>query len=460
MSFQSLGISIEVCERLKAGGIVKPTPVQTKAIPAVLKGQDVIAKAQTGTGKTLAFLLPILEKLDLEDESVQALIVAPTRELALQITDESNKLTKQLGLPEALAVYGGQDVERQMRKLQGNVGIVVATPGRLLDHLRRGTISLQKVRTLVLDEADQMLHIGFLNEVEEIIAQTPKNRQTLLFSATISDGVRKLSKKHLKQAVDITIKAEKVTVKEIKQFIIETTDRKKQYDLLETLKTHRPFLAVIFCRTKRRAGVLNDALKRNGYKSEELHGDITQAKREKVMKSFRNAEIQLLVATDVAARGLDVEGVTHVFNYDIPEDAESYIHRIGRTGRAGGKGLAITFVAEKDERTMTLIEKEIRFKLKRKTVDDEPLRSQQKRAPQGERKQTKKEPKREGKRESQASSPPRGKRGKGTDSPKRGRQKEDKGGRSSRGSRNDRQSSFGKNSGRKTGKQSRPKRSR
>jgi ATP-dependent RNA helicase DeaD len=368
-SFTNLGISPLVEDILKQQGIEQPTPIQEKAIPEVIAGKDVIAKAQTGTGKTLAFLLPILENLDLDTDHIQALIVTPTRELALQITSEVQKFAEKMDHVQVLAVYGGQDVDQQLKKLKRNISIVVATPGRLLDHLRRETIDLSQVKTLVLDEADQMLHIGFLPEVEDIMESLPEERQTLLFSATMPEQVRYLAKRFMTEPLTVAVKTEQVTVKQIRQLVIETTDRAKQDTLMKVMREEQPFLAMIFCRTKRRVSKLNDALKEAGFNSDELHGDISQAKRERVMKNFREAKLQYLVATDVAARGLDVEGVTHVFNYDIPEDAESYIHRIGRTGRAGENGLAITFIATKDLKQLAEIESFISMKMERRQME-------------------------------------------------------------------------------------------
>ncbi|WPS87746.1 DEAD/DEAH box helicase [Brevibacillus halotolerans] len=365
--FQSLGIQASIEKALQQNGLHSPTEIQEKGIPAVLTGVDVIAQAQTGTGKTLAFVLPILQMVNPENPDVQALIVTPTRELALQITAEVNKLIFTQPGVQVLAIYGGQDVERQMKKLRGSRQIVIATPGRLLDHMRRGTIQLAQVSQLVLDEADQMLHLGFLPEVEEIIQATSPTRQTLLFSATMPKQIQSLAKGFMRQPVTIKAKSEGITVANIEQRVIETTDRAKQAALRQAIDECRPFLAVIFCRTKRRASTLNEALQGSGYASDELHGDLSQAKREQVMKRFREASLQFLVATDVAARGLDVEGVTHVFNYDIPHDVESYIHRIGRTGRAGGTGVAITFVAPKDRMYLDMIEKGIGQSLTKET---------------------------------------------------------------------------------------------
>ncbi|WP_123042595.1 DEAD/DEAH box helicase [Cohnella candidum] len=367
-SFEELGIGEERAALLRKMGIAKPTPIQTQAIPPILAGRDVIGQAQTGTGKTLAFVLPMLERLDPSAPYVQGLIVSPTRELAIQITAEVKKLTAGTDY-RVLAVYGGQDVEAQLHKLQKSMHIIVCTPGRLLDHLRRETIDLSRVKVLVLDEADQMLHMGFLNEVEEILRAVPYRRQSLLFSATMPANVRGLATRFMDKPEEVTVKGTQVTVKDIRQWAVETTDRAKQSALCKLIDEQQPFLAMIFCRTKRRASTLNEALQQAGYNSDELHGDLSQAKREQVMTRFRQAKLQLLVATDVAARGLDVEGVTHVYNYDIPQDVDSYIHRIGRTGRAGASGLAITFVAPRDKPELADIENAIGMAMERVRLD-------------------------------------------------------------------------------------------
>lgn len=357
-NFEKLGISEEMKDLLNKEGIKEPTPIQLQTIPVLIAGKDVIAQAQTGTGKTLAFMLPIMEKIDINKPYIQALIITPTRELAIQITAEAKKLASIKDV-KILSAYGGQDVEAQIRKLKKGIHIVIGTPGRLLDHLRRKSIDINKVSMFVLDEADQMLHMGFLKEVEDIMGQLPKVRQTMFFSATIPNGVRTMSTRYMKQPAQIHIESKNVTLDEIRQIVIQTTDRGKQEALCKLIDEYKPFMAIIFCRTKRRVSALNFALGQLGYNSEELHGDLTQAKRERVMKAFRKADIQLLIATDVAARGLDIEGVTHVFNYDIPQYAEYYIHRIGRTGRAGHRGIAITFVTSRDREALKSIEKEI-----------------------------------------------------------------------------------------------------
>ncbi|WP_353093975.1 DEAD/DEAH box helicase [Tissierella praeacuta] len=370
INFETIGISKELENILTKNGITVPTPIQEQAIPHLLKGRDVIAQAHTGTGKTFAFMLPILETIDISKPYIQALIITPTRELAIQITNEAKKLVQVKGV-NILAVYGGQDVEKQLKQLNKGVNIVIGTPGRLLDHMRRNSIDLGKVKMIVLDEADEMLNMGFLKDVEDIIYRTPKSRQTMLFSATMPNTLRTLAARYMKDFVQIQIQGENITLDEINQVVIETTDRGKQDALCNIIDEERPFMAIIFCRTKRRVKALNDDLRSRGYNSDEIHGDLSQNKREKVIKAFRDMKIQLLVATDVAARGLDIEGVTHIFNYDIPEDPESYIHRIGRTGRAGETGEAFTFVTPRDKQELIEIEKKIRMNLKtRKIVKD------------------------------------------------------------------------------------------
>jgi ATP-dependent RNA helicase DeaD len=366
-SFRKLGIREELVDQLQELGITSPTPVQEESIPFIHAEHDLIAEAQTGTGKTLAFVLPMLERINVASDEVQGLILTPTRELAIQISTELKKLAPVVGA-RVLAAYGGQDVERQLRKLEGAVHIVVATPGRLLDHLRRGSIKLGKLKMLVLDEADQMLHMGFLTDVQDIIIQTPTRRQTLLFSATMPLQVRQLAQAYMKQPHEVKVQAKQVTLTEITQIAIQVSDRSKFNDLCTLMEQQQPYLAVVFCRTKRRASKLNQELQEQGYASDELHGDLSQAKREQVMRKFRDAKLQILVATDMAARGLDIEGVTHVFNYDIPADAEIYIHRIGRTGRAGNTGTAITFVTSHDRGALEAIERGIRMTLPKRQL--------------------------------------------------------------------------------------------
>lgn len=367
MNFKSLGIQANAIQILKKSGIITPTPIQTQSIPLIKSGKDVIAEAQTGTGKTLAFLLPLFESMSPNSPHIQTLILSPTRELALQITEEANKLAQTYNF-NILPVYGGQDTQKQLKKLTKGVQIIIATPGRLLDHIGRKSIDLSKVKHFVLDEADQMLFMGFKNEVEAIINQLPKKRQTLCFSATMDKHVKKLAYRYTKNPVTVNIQKQTITLNSIRQEVVETTDRWKQASLCQVLQEDNPFMAIIFCRTKRRVDVLQEALKAKGYNSVKLHSDIPQPKRERIMKAFRNAEIQYLVATDVAARGLDVTGVTHIYNYDIPESPESYIHRIGRTGRAGEEGYTCMFIDPKNSKTLSEIEEAIKMHIPRRIV--------------------------------------------------------------------------------------------
>ncbi|WFA09971.1 DEAD/DEAH box helicase [Tissierella sp. Yu-01] len=367
--FRELGISNEIEMILNKNGITKPTPIQERAIPELVKGKDVIAQAQTGTGKTLAFLLPLIDKINIEKNCIQGIIITPTRELAIQITNVAKTLTAAKDF-KILAAYGGQDVEQQIRKLKNGMHLVIATPGRLLDHIRRENIDLGKLKCLVLDEADEMLNMGFLEDIVSIVNTTPKTRQTMLFSATMPNEVRKLGERFMKNPLQIEIESKNVTLEEIKQVVIETTDRNKFDTLCRIIDEYRPYIAIVFCRTKRRVSQLNMDLLARGYDSDELHGDLTQAKRERVMKDFRDLKLQILVATDIAARGIDVEGVTHVINYDIPNDVDNYIHRIGRTGRIGNLGMAITLVTPRDNDDLASIERKIKTKLKSKKMED------------------------------------------------------------------------------------------
>lgn len=362
--FTSLGIRPEISDYLKQMGITEPTPIQEEAIPVLMAGKDLVAQAQTGTGKTLAFLLPILEKIDTDKPFVQAVIITPTRELTLQISKVAKLLAEKREI-NVLAVYGGHALERQTTRRKGNPHLIVGTPGRLNDHLRRKTLNLGGVTRLVLDEADQMLHMGFLDDMEEIIRQTSSSRQTMLFSATMPAKIRSLADRYMDKPADIRQRAQNITLDEIKQLVIETTPEAKLDRLCALIDEYRPYLAMVFCHTKQRVSALTLALAERGYDVDELHGDMSQAKRQQVMKRFRDAKLQILVVTDIAARGIDIEGVTHVFNYDIPHDAESYIHRIGRTGRAGQTGMAITFVVPGEQNYLRLVEQGIKASIKK-----------------------------------------------------------------------------------------------
>ncbi|OEH85317.1 hypothetical protein BHU72_04270 [Desulfuribacillus stibiiarsenatis] len=370
--FSDLGIRRVLNEELHKQGITEATQIQAETIPLLLKGKDVIGQAQTGTGKTLAFLLPILERINTKKDAIQALIITPTREIAIQITAELNKYIDHVNA-KVLACYGGQDVERQIQRLRSR-HIVVGTPGRLLEHVGRGTIKLSDVSMVVLDEADQMLHMGFLPDVEEVITKTSSRRQTMLFSATIPKNVRVLAKKYMKKPTFVQVQeGKKITLDDIQQVMIDTTENKKTDLLCELIDKYRPYLAIVFCGKKEKAIEVNKELAERGYECDELHGELSQSKRQQVMKRFRDAKLQILIATDIAARGLDVEGVTHVFSYDIPRSTDWYIHRIGRTGRAGEKGMAITFVTPDDVEKLQKIEKGIASKLERRDKDGETI---------------------------------------------------------------------------------------
>lgn len=367
MNFKNLGISHDIDNVLKKSGIQNPTPIQQDSIIHILNNKDVIAEAQTGTGKTLAFLLPIFENISLNSQGIQALIISPTRELAIQITEEANKLStaKDIGV---LSMYGGKDIGSQMKKLKGNIKLIIATPGRLLDHLKRKTVKLTTLKTIVLDEADQMLLMGFRNEIDLIMKETPKKKQTLCFSATMDSAVKKLAYRYMNDPIIVSVKKEEITLANINQEVVETIDREKREALCKVLDEDNPFMAIIFCRTKRRADELEVVMHRRGYNCKVIHSDIQQSKRERIMKSFRNADIQYLIATNVASRGLDIGGVDHIYNYDIPENVETYIHRIGRTGRAGEKGYTCLFVDPKDSRMLSEIEKSIKLNIPRRNL--------------------------------------------------------------------------------------------
>lgn len=367
MNFRELGISEDIINVLKINGISNPTPVQANSISLIKEGKDIIADAQTGTGKTLAFLLPIFENISPSINEVQALIITPTRELAIQITEEALKLKEAKDI-NILAAYGGKDIGSQLKKLKKSIHLIIATPGRLLDHIERKTINLSKLKTLVFDEADQLLLMGFKNEMESSIKNTSKKRQTLCFSATISSEVKRLAYRYMTDPLTISIKKQDVTLDNIEQFVVETTDRRKQDALCTVLDQDNPYMAIIFCRTKRRSDELEVALYKRGYDCKKIHSDIVQSKRERIMKSFRNGDFQYLIATDVAARGLDITGVSHIYNYDIPESVEGYIHRIGRTGRAGEKGYTCLFIDPKDTGTLQEIERTINFKIPRREL--------------------------------------------------------------------------------------------
>ncbi|MCX7529538.1 DEAD/DEAH box helicase [Lactococcus lactis] len=344
MKFSELGLSEGIVNTLTEIGYEQPTPIQEQTIKLALEGRDVLGQAQTGTGKTAAFGLPTIEKIDASNPAIQALVIAPTRELAVQGQEELFRFGKSKGL-KVRTVFGGSSIEKQIKGLKAGAHIVVGTPGRLVDLIKRKAIKLDQLETLILDEADEMLNMGFLEDIHFIIEKTPEARQTLLFSATMPNDIKKIGVKFMKNPEHIKIAAKEMTADRIDQYFVKTKEFEKFDVLTRLLDVERPELAIVFGRTKRRVDELIRGLKLRGYRAEGMHGDLDQNKRLAVLRDFKAGHIDVLVATDVAARGLDVSGVTHVYNYDITQDQESYVHRIGRTGRAGKSGRSVTFVS-------------------------------------------------------------------------------------------------------------------
>ncbi|MGY0693672.1 DEAD/DEAH box helicase [Virgibacillus sp. FSP13] len=363
-TFYDLGVSGPIMKALEKMGFEEATPIQAETIPLAMQGKDVIGQAQTGTGKTAAFGIPMIEKIDKSARKIQGLVVAPTRELAIQVAEEINRLGKFKGI-RTLPVYGGQHMERQIRALKDGPQIVVATPGRLLDHMRRKTIRIDHVQTAVLDEADEMLNMGFIDDIRDILKGIPEDRQTLLFSATMPKEIREIATHLMKNPEEIKVKAKEMTVENINQYFVEVPEKYKFDTLTNHLDINGPDLAIVFSRTKKRVDEITEGLQARGFRAEGIHGDLTQGKRMSVLNKFKNGRVEVLVATDVAARGLDISGVTHVYNFDIPQDPESYVHRIGRTGRAGRTGEAISFITPREMAHLHLIEKTTKSKMKR-----------------------------------------------------------------------------------------------
>ncbi|KIL48573.1 DEAD/DEAH box helicase [Jeotgalibacillus campisalis] len=360
--FSELPISPVILKSIKRMGFEEATPIQSGTIPLSVEGRDIIGQAQTGTGKTAAFGIPMLEKIDVKSPNIQGLIIAPTRELAIQVSEELYKIGSDKRV-RVLSVYGGQDIQRQIRAMKKNPHIIVGTPGRLLDHINRRTLKLENVQTLVLDEADEMLNMGFIDDIESILKTVPDTRQTLLFSATMPGPIRKIAERFMSNPETVSVKTKEMTVENIEQFFVKAHEREKFDVLSRLLNVQSPELAIVFGRTKRRVDELARALEIRGYMAEGIHGDLTQAKRMSVLKKFKEGRIDVLVATDVAARGLDISGVTHVYNYDIPQDPESYVHRIGRTGRAGRTGMAMTFVTPREMNYLRVVEQTTKKKM-------------------------------------------------------------------------------------------------
>jgi len=357
-TFAELGLHETTLKAITDLGFETPTPIQALAIPVLLTGCDLIGLAQTGTGKTAAFGLPLIEKMDVSELKTQALILAPTRELAVQVAKGIHDFAKNSGL-RVVPVYGGQPIDRQFRALKSGAHIVIGTPGRVLDHLRRGSLHLEAVKFCVLDEADEMMAMGFKEDMEAILAELPETRQLAFFSATMAPRVLAITSKFLRNPQRIEIVAKQRTLETTNQTYYEVAPGKKQEALARVLDMETPGSTIVFCRTRLETAELSESLQLRGYSAEPIHGDMSQQERERVLRRFRDGLADLLIATDVAARGLDIDNVTHVINYDVPYDVEQYIHRIGRTGRAGRKGDAITLVYSKERRQLANIERMI-----------------------------------------------------------------------------------------------------
>ncbi|MDG2364471.1 MAG: DEAD/DEAH box helicase [Methylococcaceae bacterium] len=361
--FKDLNLSDPVLKSLDSVGYETPTPIQARTIPPLLLGKDVLGEAQTGTGKTAAFALPILSRIDTKKKIPQVLVLAPTRELAIQVAEAFQRYASKIKGFHVLPVYGGQDYSGQIRALKRGVHVVVGTPGRVMDHMRRGTLNVSELDCLVLDEADEMLRMGFIDDVEWVMEQTPKDRQIALFSATMPKEIRRIAQRYLNDPEEITIKVKTTTAETIRQRFM-TVSGVQKLDALTRILEVEPFDAIIiFVRTKTATVELTEKLSARGYGAAAINGDIAQNQRERTINQFKKGKLDILIATDVAARGLDVQRISHVINYDIPYDTESYVHRIGRTGRAGREGEAILFVAPREKRMLSSIERATRKKI-------------------------------------------------------------------------------------------------
>ena len=346
--FEEMGLSEEIQKAVRYMGFEEASPIQAKAIPAMISRIDLIGQAQTGTGKTAAFGIPILEKVDPKLKKLQAIVLCPTRELAIQVADEIRNLSRYMHGIKVLPIYGGQDIVKQIRSLKSGTQIVIGTPGRVMDHMRRKTMKLDFVHTVVLDEADEMLNMGFREDIEFVLSGVPEERQTVLFSATMPKPIMEITKKFQNNAKVIKVTKKELTVPNIEQYYYDVKPKKKEEVLSRLLDIYSPRLSVVFCNTKKQVDLLVNALLGRGYFAAGLHGDMKQEQRDRVMQGFRTGKTEILVATDVAARGIDVDEVEAVFNYDLPQDDEYYVHRIGRTGRAGREGRAFSFVSGKE----------------------------------------------------------------------------------------------------------------
>ncbi len=365
LKFSELDLSKKIKRALADIGYETATPIQSKSIPVILEGRDLIGQSQTGTGKTASFGLPLIEKIEETDNTVQALILCPTRELAIQITEELRKFTKYEENVKCLAVYGGEQIDKQIRALKRGVKIVVGTPGRIMDHMRRRTLKFNDVRMVVLDEADEMLNMGFEEDINEILSKTPEDRQTILFSATMNKRILAISEKYIKDPVTVKIKAKELTVDRIEQKVLEMKSPLKDEITMRLIDLQNPKKAVVFCNTKKKVDNLIEVLKKKGYKAEGLHGDIKQEQRQRIMNRLKKGDFKILVATDVVARGIDVDELELVINYDVPQEEEYYVHRIGRTGRNGTFGKAYTFVVGREKNKIRDIERYAKTKIEK-----------------------------------------------------------------------------------------------
>lgn len=368
MKFDELNIDERILRAIEDMGFEETSPIQTQAIPAVCDGIDVVGQAQTGTGKTAAYTIPMLMKIDPQIKKPQAIVLCPTRELAVQVAEEIRKLAKYMSDIKVLPVYGGQEIVRQIKSLKTGVQIIVGTPGRVMDHMRRKTVKFDNINMVILDEADEMLDMGFREDMETILTETPENRQTVMFSATMPKAIMDIARNFQKDARIIKVVRKELTVSNIEQFYYEVRPKNKTEVLCRLIDIYNPRLSVVFCNTKRQVDELISELKGRGYFADGIHGDMKQQQRDRVMDDFRSGKVDILIATDVAARGIDVDDVDMVFNYDIPQDEEYYVHRIGRTGRAGRSGKALSFISGKEVYKLKDIERYCKTKILAKPV--------------------------------------------------------------------------------------------
>ena len=368
MKFDELNIDERILRAIEDMGFEETSPIQTQAIPAVCEGIDVVGQAQTGTGKTAAYTIPMLMKIDPQIKKPQAIVLCPTRELAVQVAEEIRKLAKYMSDIKVLPVYGGQEIVRQIKSLKTGVQIIVGTPGRVMDHMRRKTVKFDNINMVILDEADEMLDMGFREDMETILTETPEDRQTVMFSATMPKAIMDIARNFQKDARIIKVVRKELTVSNIEQFYYEVRPKNKTEVLCRLIDIYNPRLSVVFCNPKRQVEELISELKGRGYFADGIHGDMKQQQRDRVMDDFRSGKVDILIATDVAARGIDVDDVDMVFNYDIPQDEEYYVHRIGRTGRAGRSGMALSFISGKEVYKLKDIERYCKTKILAKPV--------------------------------------------------------------------------------------------